>query len=408
MLQLYRTDDVKTWLLISLLFLGALLPAPLLGQAHTTITLSPYARISLLTCSPGSEIYSYFGHCAIRVYDPVANYDRVFNYGTFSFNQPNFYLKFIRGRLLYSLSVNSFNNFVAEYESDNRWVIEQVLQLSEKDRQIFFDRLMVNALPQNRSYLYDFFFDNCATRPRDLLEQSFPNRLFFPDSLTPANPSFRQLIDPYIVKNAWVDFGIDLILGLPTDRKASAREYMFLPDYLMNAFANAQIADSTGNKIALVQQTNQIVETTPQISKTPFFTPTLALCIILVIGIIITFFQLKNKNINPWFDFVLFSICGLMGLLFLFLWFGTDHKVLVRNFNIIWAFPLHIIASALLLAERTPSWVGVYFGIFALIGTLLLLTWFWLPQQLPNALLFLVTLLTLRAALLFKLYQASG
>ncbi|HRI28697.1 MAG TPA: hypothetical protein PK715_11620, partial [Chitinophagales bacterium] len=141
---------------------------------------------------------------------------------------------------------------------------------------------------------------------------------------------------------------------------------------------------------------------------TPFFTPTLALCIILVIGIIITFFQLKNKNINPWFDFVLFSICGLMGLLFLFLWFGTDHKVLVRNFNIIWAFPLHIIASALLLAERTPSWVGVYFGIFALIGTLLLLTWFWLPQQLPNALLFLVTLLTLRAALLFKLYQASG
>ncbi|QQS30447.1 MAG: DUF4105 domain-containing protein [Sphingobacteriales bacterium] len=366
-----------------------------------------HAEVSLLTCSPGNEIYSYFGHCAIRVKDINTNYDKVYNYGTFSFDQPNFYTKFIRGKLMYQLSVNTFSRFVSEYESEDRWVIEQVLNLSPADKQVFIEKLTINARRENRQYLYDFFFDNCATRPRDLLENSLPNRIFFSENTEGSDLSFRELIDPYITRNAWVDFGIDLILGLPTDRKATAREYMFLPDYLMNAFANAQITDSLGRKMPLVKEVRQVVDAKLPPDPKILFTPVLIFAFIFIAGVLFSIFQLKKKSFHPAFDVIFFGLLGGVGILILFLWFGTDHQVLAFNLNLFWAFPLHLIAAALLLLRNTPNWVGVYFGAVALIGVLILLLWIWLPQQLHHSLIFIVALMTLRASVLYKVYRAS-
>jgi hypothetical protein len=393
---------LSLWMMF--LLSSMLLITPLRAQ---TGQVTPHAEISLLTCSPGSEVYSYFGHCAIRVKDINTNYDKVFNYGTFSFDQPNFYLKFIRGKLLYQLSVNSFTRFVSEYESEDRWVMEQVLNLNVADKQAFLEKLTINVRPENRQYLYDFFFDNCATRPRDVLENSLPNRISFLETTQGESLSFRQLIDPYITKNAWVDFGIDLILGLPTDRKATVREYMFLPDYLMNAFATAQITDSLGRKVPLVKEVRQVVKAQLPAEPQSPFTPTLLFALVFVAGLAITLWQFKKKSFHPAFDFIFFSILGLFGFLFLFFWFGTDHKVLAFNLNLLWAFPLHLIAAALLLFKNTPAWVGKYFGAVGIVGLLVLLFWIWLPQQLHHSLIFLVALMTLRAMVLFKIYRAS-
>lgn len=394
---------VLTYSLLLILLFGSIQ----LTFAQNTPPLSSRAEISLLTCSPGSEVYSYFGHCAIRVQDPDNNFDKVYNYGTFNFSEPNFYYNFIKGRLMYYLSVNNYARFIAEYESDNRWVYEQTLNLSYPDKQHFFDLLSTNALPENRKYLYDFFFDNCATRPRDLLQKSLPNRVFFSDS-TGANPlSFRQLIDPYINKDVWVDFGIDLILGYPTDRKASTYEYMFLPDYLMNAFAHAQLADSTGRWVPLVKNTQQLVKAQTPTVKKSIFSPMLLFAVLLGLGLVITYFQVKSKKISAIFDFLLFGVTGAIGILLLLLWFGTNHKVLAFNLNLLWAVPLNLPAAILLLKSNTPKWVGLYFGAFSFIWLLLLLLWLWLPQQLHNSLIFLVALMVLRAALLYKAYKAS-
>lgn len=372
-----------------------------------TMQLSPQAEISLLTCSPGNEIYSYFGHCALRINDPGNNYDKVFNYGTFNFSEPNFYFKFIKGKLNYYLSVAAYSRFVPAYESENRWVYEQILQLTPPQKQYLADLLLTNALPENRAYLYEFFYDNCATRPRDIVEKSLQGKIAFADTIKGNTLSFRQLIDPYIKKNEWVDFGIDLILGYPADRKATVYQYLFLPDYLMNAFAHAQVTDSLGNQIPLVKNTRQVVNAQLPPVKKQLFSPYLAFGLLLALGILVTRLQVKKKKFSAIFDLILFSTTGLLGIILLLLWFGTNHKELAFNMNLLWAFPMHLPAAILLLKSNTPKWVGVYFGIFSVICIVLLVFWLWLPQQLHNSLIFLISLLALRAALLYKAYLAS-
>ncbi|OWY22281.1 DUF4105 domain-containing protein [Sphingobacteriales bacterium UPWRP_1] len=390
-----------------LLFPILLLLATVPNVNAQTLQLSPQAEVSLLTCAPGNEVYSYFGHCALRINDPANNYDKVFNYGTFNFSEPNFYFKFIKGKLNYYLSVAPFSRFAPEYESENRWVYEQILQLTPAQKQNLADLLLTNALPENRAYLYDFFYDNCATRPRDIIEKSLQGKVTFADTLNGKTLSFRQLIDPYIKKNEWVDFGIDLILGYPADHKATTYQYMFLPDYLMNAFADAQITDSLGKSIPLVKNTLQVVNAQLPPAPKNLFNPYLAFGLLLAMGLLVTLFQVKRKKFSAIFDLILFGITGLLGIILLLLWFATNHKELAFNMNLIWAFPLHLPAALLLLKSNAPKWVGVYFGIFSVVCIILLVFWLWLPQQLHHSLIFLVSLMALRSALLYKAYLAS-
>jgi len=218
--------------------------------------LSNEATISLLTCSPGDELYSLFGHSAMRVKDPQKNIDVVFNYGTFSFNE-DFYFNFAMGRLNYSLSVSSMKGFVRSYENEQRGIIEQVLNLDSTSKQQVFNYLDWNNEPENREYLYDFFYDNCSSRLRDVLEMSIgTDRIAFADLQEEDKPSFRQMIDEYLIYHPWGDFGIDLGLGLPCDKVPSSYEYMFLPNKLMEAFGAATIDGKP-----LVMEENTLLET---------------------------------------------------------------------------------------------------------------------------------------------------
>jgi hypothetical protein len=158
----------------------------------------PAADIYLLTCGPGTETYSIYGHSALRIVIPERNYDQVYNWGVFDFATPNFVWKFAKGRLQYMLGVYSYDSFLREYDSEKRWVISQKINLSVEEKQELFNLISVNLRPENIKYRYDFFYDNCSTRIRDLLEKASGGNLIYPDDESKKNlPTFRELISDY-------------------------------------------------------------------------------------------------------------------------------------------------------------------------------------------------------------------
>ena len=214
-------------LLAKLLFACLLMPVAGKGQTD-----SCDITISLLTATPGEELYSTFGHSALRVRDPNAQTDWVFNYGTFDFNEPGFYTKFIRGKLMYYLSVEEFPSFMYGYELEGRGITEQILHFTCQQKEKVMELLRQNTLPQNRYYKYDFLFDNCTTRLRDLIA-SADSSVHFPPVLQQPR-TFRNLIHFYLDENhkPWSKLGIDILLGARTDAVMTPWEVMFLPDFL--------------------------------------------------------------------------------------------------------------------------------------------------------------------------------
>lgn len=336
--------------------------AQALGQESI---LSDAAQISVLTCGPGEELYSTFGHSAFRVQDPVKNIDVVYNYGTFDFQAPNFYTNFARGRLIYTLSRQRFENFLYDYELEQRWVKEQILDLSpeQKDAMIVF--LENNYRPENRDYRYDFLFDNCSTKMPDILAQILGDPLSFGEGHLEKQFTFRELIRQNLKTNSWASFGIDLALGADIDKKATVYQHTFLPDYVMYQLDNTQL-----NGAPLVKRTRTILDI-PEQDRTPIFTiaPLFWLLFLFAFTATITYIDFRNKTRSRWLDFFLFLFSGIAGCLLFFLWFFTDHTATINNFNLLWLFPLNLAGAYFLIRKSDPP------GIFRpyLIGLCILL-----------------------------------
>jgi hypothetical protein len=357
---------------------------PVNGQS-----LSPAARISLLTCGAGDELYSAFGHSAVRVCDTAQQLDLVFNYGTFDFNQPHFYANFVRGKLNYMLHVTKFENFLFAYEAEQRWVFEQTLNLTPAQQQEIFAFLINNSLPENKYYLYDFLFDNCTTRIRDLLETVCGGQWIWPDKPLDGRPAFRDLLHPYLHTMTWSKLGIDILLGSRTDRVATPREYLFLPDFLSEAAGNAVLHGQPA--VAESRYLFRPGEQPPH--STPVFTPAILFLALLIIIAAATFAKLPLKG----FDAAWFLLLGVFGLFLVFMWAGTDHYVTKSNFNLLWAFPAHVAAGIALFRKCRPRWIRWYFAATLLECVLLCIFWALLPQQLNSSLLFVTLLTGLRA-----------
>ncbi|MDX5422855.1 MAG: DUF4105 domain-containing protein [Hymenobacteraceae bacterium] len=359
--------------------------------------LSPDARISLITCSSGDELYAIFGHSAVRVQDPASGMDIVFNYGTFDFDEPNFYLKFIQGKLNYKLSAAQFSDFVYSYSMDNRSVYEQVLNLNEEQRQQYWNFLTNNYLPENRFYLYDFFFDNCATRIRDGVEATFPNQVAFRIGHLDQDMSFRNLIDLYLVPQPWSDFGIDLALGARIDREASPYEYMFLPDYLSKGFASGTILQE-GRTVPLAGAPQVVFEREPIPFERGFFTPLLVWWLFLGIVVALTAFDLVKRRSSRVFDMMLFFFTGFLGVVLFLLWVATDHQATAYNFNLLWALPTHMVVAIFLRRNALRDWVEKYMVVTAVLAGIAVLGWWLWPQQLHLATMPIALALVVRAA----------
>ena len=379
-----------------LLLLCIWLPARLLpGQA-----LSPAAEVSLLTCAPGVDLYSAFGHSAIRIYDPVLGLDRVYNYGTFDFDPPGFYLEFIRGKLNYRLDTEPFGQFERVYQYFQRSYTAQVLDLSPAQRQAMFQYLELNYLPANRYYLYDFFFDNCATRIRDVFDAVLGDSLRWAATDAPGPETFREMLDHGLAERPWADLGIDLVLGAVIDRPATYREQTFLPDYLAAETGRAQVIRA-GQPRPLVQGEQVHFTAPPPFGPTPWYLhPWLWLMLLPLAALVYTWRRWGRPQARFPADGVLFTLAGLGGWVVLLLWVATDHTATAGNWNVLWLLPTHLLVGPLLFLRRRPVWVTTYFRVATLLISLLLLGWWWLPQALNPLFLPLMLALLLRTGAL--------
>ncbi|GAA0877641.1 DUF4105 domain-containing protein [Algoriphagus jejuensis] len=324
-------------------------------------------EVSLLTCSPGEELYSSFGHSAVRVRQMTpGGQDLVFNYGTFDFRAPNFYGNFVMGRLDdYYLSVTTFPNFIREYDYFQRDVREQVLDLSVEQADNLVQRLTFESDPSRRFYSYEFFFNNCATKVRDVFETALGDELVWGEVIQEEEKTFRDLIDEYVYSFPWSDFGIDLALGSVIDRDATEREKQFLPDYMEEAFAKATLVGD-GPSRALVKTSRVILEFPKEEFVMDTLNPYTVMWAVAILFVAVTFFGHKKKRLLVGFDIGLFSVLGLLGLLLTFLWFFTDHAATKWNWNILWAFPGHLVLVWGLLKKDAFPWLRKYL-LFALI-----------------------------------------
>ncbi|MCB0373814.1 MAG: DUF4105 domain-containing protein [Muricauda sp.] len=361
--------------------------------------LTERSQISLLTCAAGDEIYTSFGHSAFRVQDSVLGIDVVYNYGTFDFNKPNFYLNFVKGRLIYSLSRSTFDNFLYAYESEKRWIKEQILDLTLEERMQLFQFFENNYLPQNRDYLYDPLLNNCSSMTGTILKDQFGNRIVFNDSHLEQQYTFRQLVRQYLKVNSWSMFGIDLAFGSPVDRKATIQEHMFMPYYAME-----QVRYTTLDKKPLMKRERTVLDYSEHVNQTFFpLSPLFWFLLLLAFTGVITYLDHRHQTRSKWLDFSLMLITGLAGTILFLLWVATDHTSTPRNFNVLWAFPLNLLVAFIFaFREKLPEWTAKYLWMaLGLIGLTLLL-WILKVQAFSPVLIPLFLTLAIRYVYLIR------
>ena len=368
------------------------------------IELSPLSEISVLTCGPGDDLYTAFGHSAFRVQDRTLGIDAVYNYGTFDFNPPWFYLDFTQGNLIYSLGKQHMDRFLAEYKYYNRWVNENTLNLSLEERNKLFQFLEHNYLPENRDYRYDFFYDNCATKIWDVLKENYGTQLTFDPNYIPEQYTFRELIHQNLEFNSWAAFGIDMALGSVIDEKATPKEHMYLPAYVMR-----QLTHATMSGKPLSAKTTSVFKSAEKNKDSNFFaTPLFWLTAVLILGSFITFNDIKKQRRTKWLDFSLFFITGLAGLQLFHLWFLTEHTTTVGNFNLLWVFPLNLVVAFFMISKKTfPVWISKYLLLLLLLLGATILVWLLKIQVFSTMIIPLLILLTIRYLYLIQLSKRT-
>ena len=360
--------------LISVLFLFLFS----LTTSASSIKLSKDATISILTCSPGNELYSLFGHTGIRVIDKANNLDIVFNYGTFDFQTQGFYFKFAQGLLPYKLACSEFRYFLPSYKEEKRSVYSQTLNLDSIQKQYLMDLLLKNYEPANREYLYNFLYDNCSTRVRDIIEKSTGNRITW--TAHPSTKSFWNLLDEYLGRAPWTQWGIHTILGSPATSTATIREQMFLPDYLMYHLDSASY-----NQTPLAQPIETIYEAPEQNLSNPWYLSPFFVFTICTLALILFLQKVRSRRLLKAIAIPFFIVTGIIGCLIVFLCFFTQHPTMFPNFNALWANPLNLIV-AFFLGKRTLPWIiNKYLFLYLYLLIIGLLLWFLFVPAVPYA-----------------------
>lgn len=364
--------------------------------ANAQFKLSEEAEIAIITVGPyQGEVWSAFGHSGIRIIDPKSRIDWFYNYGLYDFEQENFFLNFAQGLLKYKVGVTKYDRVYRFYKSQNRFIKEQYLNLTLAEKQTFFDFLQNNVRPENAEYLYNYVYDNCATKIRDIPEELFVGRITFDLTYKEEDKTIRDLMDDYLDYQPWGDFAIDLGLGMQIDEEAPAYQFMFLPDYVHKAFAGATIQrDST---IApLVEREIESFTPENETFDVGLLTPFNTFVILFFIVGLITHRNLKSGKRTKWIDTLLFSVVGFAGWWVVFLWFGTEH-LSKWNLNILWAIPFHFPLIFFVGKEQYRTFFRRYFKVLAYWYCLLLIVWMLLPQPLHQSLVPLVLTMVLRS-----------
>jgi hypothetical protein len=376
----------KTILAISIMLLN--------GSLYLFSQQIPETKVFLLTISPGTATYSIYGHSALRIINPEQNTDLVYNWGIFDFSTPYFVWKFAKGRLMYELGVDTYDKFLQIYFFEQRWVQSQRINLDNDEINRLCELINENLKPENVKYHYDFFYDNCSTRIRDILEKSVGAKLLYPPEERKGIPTFRDKIGEYQMPYPWLKLGVDLLIGTPGDKKASFRERMFLPIDMQTGLSDAVISRD-GKMIPLLQNPETVLEFNPPEKKQIFYTSPIFIFSLLLIGFILFSAFYRNKKANKILDIVVFSIFSILALLMIFFNFFSDHPQLKWNLNMIWLNPFIILCLASVAFNRDwQIWFRIVFFMALLLTVILLI----FPGAFNNAFIPLLLILLLRSA----------
>lgn len=355
-------------------------------------------RVSLMTCAPGQEIYSLFGHTAIRYEDPVRGIDVVFNYGMFSFDTPNFVGRFVKGETDYRLGVTEYPYFSMEYAMRGSAVYQQTLNLAPEEKLKLWEILEENYRPENRVYRYNFFFDNCTTRARDKIEECINGTVLYEESN--RSLSFRDIVHEYTAGFPWSELGIDLCIGRDADRIANEREQMFAPFYLLHALDSAKIVSADGQTVrTLVERTEQVLPDGEKACGASFpFTPLQTFWTLFGIVLILSVYGIR-KNRRLWgLDAVLFGLTGLAGCVIAFLVFFSVHPTVNCNYMLILFNPIPLIYLPVMIYLAIKKKKDYYHGLNLVVLTFFILLWEVIPQKINPAVLPLALCLLIRSA----------
>ena len=345
-------------------------------------------QVSLLTCGPGVEVYNQFGHTAIRMKNASRDIDLIYNYGIFSFDMPNFALRFTLGQTDYMLGIQAYDDFVSWYAYCNRDVWEQVLNLSVEQKNELINLLNENYKPQNRTYRYNYFYDNCATRPRDMIEKCLQGKLQYANDMTSTNTgqSFRSVVHAFTTNNTWSQFGIDLCLGCEADKPISRRAMMFIPLYLQDDFDRASMADSNEPLVAETLQPVVIPAAAKDMNDTPL-TPFRCFTLLFILVTALTIYGIKHCRSLWGLDVVLFALAGVAGCMLSFLTLFSEHPAVSPNYLLLLFQPLHLLLLPWFICKVKKQKKSLYLVILALELTLFIICWAVIPQRIPLAVL---------------------
>ena len=345
----------------------------------TAIETHIQAEISLVTCYPGSRNYELYGHTMIRV--QIEGQDLLFNYGIFNFKQSGFIYRFVKGDCDYSLAAYPMQYLTQGYE--DRKIVEQVLDLDDAQKVDIISFLWNNVQPENAVYRYGWAYNNCATKPRDIIENAVGGSLEYGNPKR-GEATFRSIMAHFDKNYPWQQFGIDMVLGYDLDHKLDYREQMFSPIILMEAMADAT-QERDGKRIPVVKATNILVEGGDEgavLGPTPMvLTPMFVLTLLLVIVLALTIKERLSKRHYRWLDSVVFGVYGLVGVLVAFLTFVSSHYGTSSNLHIVWLHPLLLLPAIMEWIKRMRPLVAIIHVVNALLIVLLAAGWYWLPQS---------------------------
>ena len=357
-------------------FLGLLVF--MLGMLSVRAASLDSVRISLLTCEPGSEIYALFGHSAIRYENPAKQEDWVFNYGMFSFKDPNFVMRFVKGETDYQLGVVPFRYFEAEYGMRGSSVYQQELNLTNAEKEKLAGLLFENYLPANRVYRYNYFYDNCTTRARDKIEESIQGKVVYP--VSDRVVSYRDILHEFTAGSEWSEFGIDLCLGSEADEPIDERKQMFAPFYMLAA-ARGALIHRADTMMPFVRKETKIVDAVLEDEPAFPLSPMACALLLLAVTVIIVGRGLyKGRQCLAW-NVVMFLLQGLGGCIIAFLFFFSLHPTVGSNWLLILFNPLPLIYLPWLIGRGIKQQKDPYHVYNAVVLTSFILLMPFLPQE---------------------------
>lgn len=357
----------------------------------------PKLQISLLTCGPGNEVYEYYGHSAIRVLrTDSAGLDLTFNYGVFSFNTSNFALKFAMGKTDYMCVGQPTADFIDSYRACGRYIDEQILNTTQTEAQKIYQALMENIKPENCTYRYNFLYDNCATRVRDIIEKNLNSKLQYPER--PTERSFRDAIHFFCRNAQWSIFGQDLLLGSEADVPATGRELEFAPLILEQDMDQTIVMDQSFMVHNFVLKKQRILDPAPN-AVTPGspVSPSALATILLLAGIALAFWEIRNKRIVWMGDTALMLVQGVAGIIVTFVFFFSTHPTVGSNW-LVWILnPLPFIGLYWQIKGARTRHYQQYHIVAAPIIALFLIFAKAMPQHFGVAIILLALLMLVRS-----------